>query len=548
MSQKSPGYTVALFSGIDTKTPRRAKKVVDGRVIEWEHIRPDQWDANYKNVRNQRILSSSAEVTQEGQIFLDELQHMVPEYDKDGNITGHYSEMMLPAHFAELLGLKPGDEIPEAIAKMFGVRIPSQDKHSFISLKLIGFLPANLGSTGMFPKELIKLSGADFDIDKLYITRYDFYTKTNKETGVTTFHKYGTATSDAGKWSEYKRWMTENNKSVKNTIRDILLSDATYQSLVEEQSVLRELQMEDAFDDDAKQLKKNLHNQAVAQALRALKLPSTLEEFVEASKTRELNNGVLNNTILDSYIALLTNKGMQDIANTPATLDALADIQTNEDITLKSGDKVIASVFEKKTNYPVDSPIGKYYGFKNNTTGKNNIGIDVNANLIYSVLNKGEIDFIDLKEGFEFDDNLYNSFSGDREYNFETGRFDGKRTNDVLSTLITAATDEAKEQLNALYNLGVDALKVVNYLVTLKVPLKTAIYFVNQPSIRNYLDIKVVKQNTVQTAQEDKELHRDAFRQEAVNRTAKQIKDYKDLSDDEMFKIFERSGIIEVRC
>src|ERR1044072_6741717 len=159
MSQKSPGYTVALFSGINTNTVRKAKRIENGVVVEWEHVRRDQWDANHQNVRNQRIVNKD-QVTEVGQLFKDELQHMVPKYDRDGNITGYFSEMMLPAHFAELLGLKPGDEIPEAIAYMFGVRIPSQDKHSFITLRLVDFLPANLGSTGMFPKDLIRLSGA----------------------------------------------------------------------------------------------------------------------------------------------------------------------------------------------------------------------------------------------------------------------------------------------------------------------------------------------------------------------------------------------------
>lgn len=523
LSQKSPGYTVALFSGIDTKTPRIAKKIVNGVVTEWEYVRRDQWEANHNGVRNKPIMGSKDYVTEEGQLFLDELQHMTPQYNKQGEIIGYSSEMMLPAHFRELLGLKPGDEIPEAIAYMFGVRIPSQDKHSFISLKLIDFLPANLGSTGMFPKELVALSGADFDIDKLFITRYDFYMK--NDGGKTTFHKYGDATTNEGKWEEYKTWMTTNSKPLKNTINDILSKNV-----------------------DEKITKEEAKSRAVNQALKYLKLPSTLEEFIEASKTKELNNGVLNNKILDSYRALLTNTGMYEIANTPASLTALVELKDEKDTTLEDskGNK-IGSVFGKKTSYPVDSMIGKYYGFKNNTTGKNNIGIDVNANLIYSVANKGDISLSDPSEGFEMDDMKFSSFSGNREFNLETRQFDGKRTNDVLSTLITAATDEAKEQLNALYNLGVDALKVVNYLVALKVPLKTAIYFVNQPSIRNYLDIKSIKQNTIQTTEEDK-LNPRIFKDEAMSRTNKQIKSYKDMSDDEMFSMFEISGMVEVVC
>jgi hypothetical protein len=562
LSQKSPGYTVALFSGIDTKTIRRAKRIIDGKVVEWEHVRRAAWDANHEGVRNSRILDSRDQVTEVGQLFVDELQYNVPEYDKDGNIIGHYSEMMLPAHFRELLDLHPGDEIPEAIAKTFGIRIPSQDKHSFMSLKLIDFLPANLGSTGMFPKELIALSGADFDIDKEFIVRYDFYTVKDKN-GKTIFKKYGDATTPTQKWSEYKRWMLDNNKVVKGVVRELLDKNPTYQALKEEKEVLRQMQMEEVFDEAGRDHLKNIRESVIREAFKSLNLPSNLDEFIEASKTKELNNGVLNNKILDAFSALLTNKGMQDIAKTPATLTALEKIQYEDDITLRDKEgNAVGSVFSKKTNFPVDSIVGKYYAFRNNTTGKDNIGIDVNANLIYSILNKANISLINTAENstdpfdgtsenlnpfFTFDDQEFSSFSGDREYNLETKQFDGKRTNDVLSTLITSATDEAKEQLNALYGLNVDALKVVNYLVALKVPLKTAIYFVNQPSIRNYLELKAIKQNTLQTSKEEK-LKRDVFREAALERMNKEIKDYKDMSETELFTLFEKQGFVEVKC
>ena len=52
--------------------------------------------------------------------------------------------------------------------KMFAIRIPSQDNHSTINAKYVDFLPAVYGSVGMFARELIEISGADFDIDKVY--------------------------------------------------------------------------------------------------------------------------------------------------------------------------------------------------------------------------------------------------------------------------------------------------------------------------------------------------------------------------------------------
>jgi hypothetical protein len=542
LSQKSPGYTVALFSGIDTKTIRKAKRIVDGKVVEWEHIRRDTWKSNHSNIQSEKIFSHPDMVTSVGQYYLDELRYNVPEYDNDGNITGYFSEMMMPAHYKEFLEIPNNEELPNAISKGFGVRIPSEDKASFMSLRNIDFLPANLGSTGMFAKEIIALSGADFDIDKEYISRYDFYT-TRDDKGNVEFHKYGDVSSLEGKWEEYKMWMGNNNKTIRGLIKDISNNDADYQ-----QFITKDIGITDILGNNiTSNLKKKYFSKFISEALKQLGFPSTIEEFESVSKNKELNNGALTNKIVDSYISLLTNDGMRDIASTPASLTSLEKIQFSDDITLRDANgNVLGSIFEKKIKYPVDSLIGKYYAFKNNTTGKNNIGIDVNANLIYSIVNKGAIN---LREefGFEFDEQNFNSFTGHREYNPDTKQFDGERTNKILSTLISSATDEAKEQLNALYNLSVDALKVVDYMVALKVPLKTAIYFVNQPSIRNYLNLKAVKQNTLQTTQEEK-LFRDAFKEEAMIKTNTLIRDYHQLSDDEIFGMFEREGLIEVKC
>lgn len=552
LSQKTPGYTVALMSGIDTKTIRVAKRIEKGVVVEWDHIRREHWDTNYNGVQGERILSSPDQVTEVGQHYVDELRYNVPEFDNDGNITGYYSEMMMPAHHKAFLEIPRDQNLPDSITKGFGVRIPSQDKHSFMSLRNIDFLPANLGSTAMFPKELIALSGGDFDLDKEYINRYDFYINRPDRGGIQ-FKKYGDETTPEGKWEEYKQWMGKNNKVIKSAVKQLISTDADYQALISKDVNATTLE-DDIADllDVASKLKKRqierFYDKFITTALKQSKLPSTLEEFTEASKTKELNNGVIINKIVDSYVALLTNKTMQPIAKTPATLTALQNIQKEQDITLRddNGD-VVASVFSNTTNYPVDSMVGKYYAFRNNTTGKDNIGIDVNSNLIYSLLNKAGIELRSDHEGFTFDGEEFRSFAGDREFNLKTGKYDGNRTNDILSTLITSATDEAKEQLNALYNLSVDALKIVDYMVALKVPLKTAIYFVNQPAIRNYLDIKAVKQNTLQTTQEEN-LYRDDFKDEAISKLAHDIPDYKEMSDDALVNIFEKKGLIEVDC
>jgi len=63
---------------------------------------------------------------------------------------------------------------------MFGVRIPTQDKHSMGYFKVVDFLPMETGNQIMLPYEILKLSGADFDVDAEYLRTFDFFSLNNK--------------------------------------------------------------------------------------------------------------------------------------------------------------------------------------------------------------------------------------------------------------------------------------------------------------------------------------------------------------------------------
>jgi hypothetical protein len=97
--------------------------------------------------------------------------------DDNGNL---YTEIKISAQFAEHLGLKPGDNIPSELLEMFGVRIPTQDKHSMGYFKVVDFLPMETGTQIMLPYEILKLSGADFDVDAEFLRTFDFFSLNDK--------------------------------------------------------------------------------------------------------------------------------------------------------------------------------------------------------------------------------------------------------------------------------------------------------------------------------------------------------------------------------
>lgn len=95
--------------------------------------------------------------------------------DKEGNIL-HY-EVMLPAWMKEHLPRNAKGEVDfESIKKeapglleMFGYFIPTEGKNSMMAANLVGFIPDLQSGVAAFPKELVAISGKDFDKDDVYI-------------------------------------------------------------------------------------------------------------------------------------------------------------------------------------------------------------------------------------------------------------------------------------------------------------------------------------------------------------------------------------------
>lgn len=59
----------------------------------------------------------------------------------------------------------------DRITELIGYRIPTEAKYSMMPIKIVGFLPRFSGEGIMLPYEVTTLTGADFDIDVLYIIR-----------------------------------------------------------------------------------------------------------------------------------------------------------------------------------------------------------------------------------------------------------------------------------------------------------------------------------------------------------------------------------------
>lgn len=84
----------------------------------------------------------------------------------------------------EILDIKDiinNEILTEEQLEFIAYRIPTEDKYSIYRMKIAGFLSRTAGETIIMPKEIVPLSGTDFDIDKMYIMRRYNLNKVSKE-------------------------------------------------------------------------------------------------------------------------------------------------------------------------------------------------------------------------------------------------------------------------------------------------------------------------------------------------------------------------------
>lgn len=518
-AEKVPGMTVALVSGAKGMG-RRIKQVIS---VDEQTGQPKQWrvitDAEYR--KNPQAYSTARDWDnrerrtydglQPGDYYIDDLRHNVPEYDTNGNIIGRFSECIIPAHYKEQMKGQVS-----ALEKLFGIRIPTDDKHSMLSLRWIDTMPVQYGSSAVFPHELIEISGADFDIDKMFIQMADTYQYGPDRVA------YGNNKTPSGQFSEYVQWQLDNNKEFRKLVEG--------DQLFTPEELTHEILGNDTYA------------YRIEQALRSLGMPSTIQEFTAQGGTN-LNNGVLNNRILAQRITMLNNEhisgGENSRINQPTSTDplaALADDLIREFEAIDPNHPILKILREGQVD--TNSLLGKINAYANNKEGARNIGATANAIQVYSLLQQYNVP---IQEGYRIriDGHEYDSFGHTREYvpgniretvytkggkkvkeyvlttgekvkpgdsRIEQGGYTGERIPAVLGTLLNAMTDNAKERLAARLGLNITALGYVSYMVAQGVPMRTSVLLMLQPSVRKYFAQLQKLDGSLKTAEEQRQV------------------------------------------
>ena len=273
------------------------------------------------------------------------------------------------------------NNIPDAVAKMFGIRIPSQDNHSAINIKVVDFLPVFYGSTGIFPPQLIEISGADFDIDKLYAHVKEWFMENNE------FIEYGSAKNDKDGYDQYINYVNKAVYKGGSAFAEALSKFENNQG-ISDRNQLSISQILDARDAG--------FNQDSIDALSMLGLPVTFDQYKSYKKKTKAEpyEAPYNNQVLDYKFALLGNEYM---ANTPNRETPISYEPANLDPLLDVWDFIKAELPElaetvKEEGVDVDNLFGKLKVWTNNKEGANSIGAVVLPNLYLSLMKEYNID------------------------------------------------------------------------------------------------------------------------------------------------------------
>ena len=555
LAERQPGISAALVSDAGFKVVKKVDAVdKNGVPIRWTVMRSNDWEnmktldptLKAKTYTNEKDESFSGLVKND--YILDHLRSNVMEYDQYNQPTGiKYTEFVMSPHHKSIINnpINIGDPIPDAIAKMFGIRIPSQDKHSAVNLKLVDFLPVYYGSSAIYSRDLVEISGADFDIDKLYMHMKDFYVRNGE------FIEYGSATNMEDAYRDYIRYTIKQygkkNSSLYMAVEEVLrrekslenverlgitektadMSPQAKEQFLKEYFKNKELRIKqelfDLFASDEKltvDMEIKLFNRAegLAEGMRMLGLPVSKQEYIDYRKKhtytigdkeimKEPYKGAQDNIILDTKFALLGNKGMSDprkgriqaIANEPAVLTPLTDKDAVDIMGEGAWEYIQRELPElaeevRETGIDVNNLNGKMTAWDNNKEGARSIGAVVLPNILINMLQEHGIklrtEVLKGKDVFpklSLNGNNYNydNFGVTYTINPQTGKEDPSlyRKQFVVSALVTAMTDNAKERLAKKLGLTRDSLATVTTMLALGVDIKTIVLMVKHPTI-----------------------------------------------------------------
>lgn len=126
---------------------------------------------------------------------------------------------------SKLKATKDGRDLLQIIAN----RIPTEDKYSIFNIEIVDF-NNSMGGQIILPKEITKIAGLDFDIDKVFFMMKSFYT--NKKGEVKTIKYLDADSLTAEKKDRFLNNLFANHNSLKRFLKESNLEDSDIQKIL----------------------------------------------------------------------------------------------------------------------------------------------------------------------------------------------------------------------------------------------------------------------------------------------------------------------------
>lgn len=435
-----------------------------------------------------------------------------------------YAECKIPMQLASMIEIDENGFISSKAAEMLGIRIPSQDKHSMIYLKVVEVLPAELGPQIIMPKEIIKLSGADFDIDSEFARALEHFMSDGKivEYGGYIAAKNNHVELAYGEYLESKF----NAKEVKVQTNYLLKENAEYNQAVADydmakgvlsktdksnkETVRKMKQVIDTLKDTIKSYKYI----ASLQAMEYFNYPASYDAFKDKYEKQVLNNvkhfqeGNLsqiipvtieesNNHLLEIEKVFVNNTANSSIAETPASDTAATDFIN----------KFYDVIEDPLVAIDYSTPQAVIKASNANAIGQQNIGIAALANVMFQYFKDNDTKIKDLGT-------------------IDTYKVNGIRINDLISTVITMAVDNAKFQYAIRFNLTPATQSVFVSMLMLKNDFQFTSALMVQPVLIEYAALESFKKSPIKNKKEEGEVGNNLFDLMAEYDSAESIYNY----------------------
>lgn len=434
------------------------------------------------------------------------------------NQDSTYAEVVVTEQYLDQLGITIEDwvrmkkakpkskegQIFQKISTFMGYRIPTQAHHSMLPCKIVDFMPREFGSTIVLPAEVTKLSGADYDVDSLFVHRYSVYKD-----------------SEGNLQLEDDSIEAINNSALKNPLVKELLK--VYKE--EEKRAIRkeinkayrrigELKEERAagknIGGQLRIAKDNIFKLEQREASIDRESLSEIKKFL--SITNDINPNKAFNDLLDNRMQVLTSKEGRFMINYPA-----------EDHFKGLHQKVFSKHpnFTEQDEYSTYANYSTFFNeFAKVFSGGKAIGGAANINKVFAFLIKnGAIlrkDNTRIYEFFNHEFNIHEINEVDRNIVFENGEFKFtdevvRPKSDTLSNNVSITVDNAKDQTLVKFNLTDKNIAEASVLAGLGFGRnRTGAFFLN-PMVKLISDKLIISDSILNDTYQSKEQQIDSL-------------------------------------